>query len=463
MLGANAWCIAQHGAACRSFGFLVSKRRYVLTLEEGSAPPPPPPPSAPSTDRGEAVLRQHAANLLTPATPYFFNTLYDPYREGADFVRGYPFSLREGVATAVSHGLWLPRGGGGGACGSGAPRRVDAVLTVPRGAHFPLSAANLAFDRALLGPAMYLGPDAPPPPCGGDGGTAAGDGSGGGGSGYGGALDVWAGLCAKAVCDHLGLGAKTGLPYVELPPGAAEFAAAKPPPAAAALAGAAAPAPAAGAAAAEEAIPAAVARGGGGGSGPSPLPPRPDRRASSAAPATEAATPPPPLGRVARSNSTGSSSAGGGGRRAQQGMLLTQDSVSALERLPFGSGGDEPLGYVDLSDGEEMGRGGQQQQQPWSAVLGPAAAADADPSPAADDDASPAAAAARLLSRREVLDFFERLELSGGARSVAECYAEIAAAVRHTLGPLDPFFAWLADAMEAWVACWTELNPVLEL
>jgi len=29
------------------------------------------------------------------------------YREGSDFVRGYPYSLRKGVATAVSHGLWL--------------------------------------------------------------------------------------------------------------------------------------------------------------------------------------------------------------------------------------------------------------------------------------------------------------------------------------------------------------------
>jgi reversibly glycosylated polypeptide/UDP-arabinopyranose mutase len=53
------------------------------------------------------VLEQHITNLLTPATPLFFNTLYDPYREGADFVRGYPFSMREGVPTATSHGLWL--------------------------------------------------------------------------------------------------------------------------------------------------------------------------------------------------------------------------------------------------------------------------------------------------------------------------------------------------------------------
>lgn len=53
------------------------------------------------------ALAQHISNLLTPSTPFFFNTLYDPYREGADFVRGYPFSFREGAPTAISHGLWL--------------------------------------------------------------------------------------------------------------------------------------------------------------------------------------------------------------------------------------------------------------------------------------------------------------------------------------------------------------------
>ncbi|CDY38107.1 BnaC02g06660D [Brassica napus] len=32
---------------------------------------------------------------------------YDPYREGADFVCGYPFSLRTGVPCGVSCGLWF--------------------------------------------------------------------------------------------------------------------------------------------------------------------------------------------------------------------------------------------------------------------------------------------------------------------------------------------------------------------
>ncbi len=50
------------------------------------------------------ALKQHIQNLLTPSTPFFFNTLYDPFAEGADFVRGYPFSMREGAPTAISHG-----------------------------------------------------------------------------------------------------------------------------------------------------------------------------------------------------------------------------------------------------------------------------------------------------------------------------------------------------------------------
>jgi reversibly glycosylated polypeptide/UDP-arabinopyranose mutase len=73
----------------------------LLTLRLLSSTPPNPRP------QDINALEQHLQNLLTPSTPYYFNSLYDPYREGADFVRGYPFSLREGVPTAISHGLWL--------------------------------------------------------------------------------------------------------------------------------------------------------------------------------------------------------------------------------------------------------------------------------------------------------------------------------------------------------------------
>ena len=53
------------------------------------------------------ALEHHLINLKIPSTPFFFNTLYDPYRKGSDFVRGYPFSLRQGVPCAISCGFWL--------------------------------------------------------------------------------------------------------------------------------------------------------------------------------------------------------------------------------------------------------------------------------------------------------------------------------------------------------------------
>ena len=36
-------------------------------------------------------------------------------------------------------------------------RYVDAILTIPKGTLFPTCGMNLAFDRELIGPAMYFG------------------------------------------------------------------------------------------------------------------------------------------------------------------------------------------------------------------------------------------------------------------------------------------------------------------
>jgi reversibly glycosylated polypeptide/UDP-arabinopyranose mutase len=76
----------------------VSKKKYIYTIDDDCFVA-----KAPSGENINA-LEQHIRNLLTPSTPFFFNTLYDPFAEGADFVRGYPFSWRGGVPTAVSHG-----------------------------------------------------------------------------------------------------------------------------------------------------------------------------------------------------------------------------------------------------------------------------------------------------------------------------------------------------------------------
>ncbi len=97
-LGDKAWCISYKDSACRCFGYAVSRKKYIYTIDDDCF--------VAKTPSGEDInaLEQHIKNLLTPSTPFFFNTLYDPYTPGSDFVRGYPFSMREGAPTAVSHG-----------------------------------------------------------------------------------------------------------------------------------------------------------------------------------------------------------------------------------------------------------------------------------------------------------------------------------------------------------------------
>ncbi|GAX85093.1 hypothetical protein CEUSTIGMA_g12513.t1 [Chlamydomonas eustigma] len=192
ILGDDAWCLINNdGSLNRSFGYIMSQKKYVYTFDEGCLCA-----SDPSGKEIDA-LAEHLVNLTSPATPFFFNTLYDPYRPGTDFVRGYPFSLREGVATAVSHGLWLNRPDYDTATALVKPhernaRYVDAVLTVPKGVLYPMSSINLAFDREAIGASMYNCMSIIEQP---------GD-------------EMWSGLCAKVISDHLGHGHKTGLPYI---------------------------------------------------------------------------------------------------------------------------------------------------------------------------------------------------------------------------------------------------------
>lgn len=100
-LGEEEWIISSKDASIRNFGFLVSKKPFIYTIDDDCLP-------AKDND-GNTVnpLAMHLHNLQTPSHPYFFNTMYDPYATNSDFVRGYPYSLRGGVPTAISHGLWL--------------------------------------------------------------------------------------------------------------------------------------------------------------------------------------------------------------------------------------------------------------------------------------------------------------------------------------------------------------------
>ncbi|XP_023897473.1 probable UDP-arabinopyranose mutase 5 [Quercus suber] len=185
------------GYSCRYFGYLMSQKKYVISIDDDCIPA--------KDNEGSLVdiVVQHITNLTTPATPFFFNTLYDPYRKGADFVRGYPFSLREGVTCALSCGLWLNLADYDAPTQALKPelrnsRYVDAVLTVPVRAMLPLSGINIAFDRELVGPALI-------PAL-----KLAGEGK----FRWETMEDIWSGMCVKVISDHMGLGVKSGLPYV---------------------------------------------------------------------------------------------------------------------------------------------------------------------------------------------------------------------------------------------------------
>lgn len=196
-VGSASSTILFTGYSCRFFGYLVSRKKYIIAIDDDCVPA--------KDEKGFMVdaVAQHIFNLSAPATPFFFNTLYDPYVEGADFVRGYPFSLRNGVTCALSCGLCLNLADLDAPTQALKPemrntRYVNAVLTVPARTMMPLSGINVAFDRSIIGPALFPGL------------RLAGEGK----LRWETVEDIFSGMCAKVVCDHLGLGVKSGLPYV---------------------------------------------------------------------------------------------------------------------------------------------------------------------------------------------------------------------------------------------------------
>lgn len=188
-LGDNRWIISQRDSACRCFGFLKSKNDYIYTIDDDCFPA--------KDYKGEIinVLELHLDNLKTAAHPDYFNTLYEQ-----EFVRGYPFGLRQGKPTAISHGLWLNIPDFDAPTQMVKPnwrnnKCVELVSTIPKNIMYSMCGMNLAFNRKLIGPAMYFG--------------LMGD-----GYPWGRYDDMWAGWCSKIIIDHLGYGVKTGMPYI---------------------------------------------------------------------------------------------------------------------------------------------------------------------------------------------------------------------------------------------------------
>ncbi|KAF2282967.1 hypothetical protein GH714_043286 [Hevea brasiliensis] len=173
---------------------LVSKKKYIYTIDDDCFVAKDP------SGKDINALEQHIKNLLSPST-HFSSTPCMIHTEMVQILSvGIHSAFAEGVPTAVSHGLWLNIPDYDAPTQLVKPlerntRYVDAVMTIPKSTLFPMCGMNLGFNRELIGPAMYFG--------------LMGD-----GQPIGRYDDMWAGWCTKVICDHLGFGVKTGLPYI---------------------------------------------------------------------------------------------------------------------------------------------------------------------------------------------------------------------------------------------------------
>lgn len=247
----KAYLAGRSGLSLRNFGFWISDRTVVYAIDKRSTPlednsgyrdteghrvvPPllgggsKAQIFARSKEQHKAhhhLLRGHLANLFTPSTPSYFNSYYDAYKPGQDFPTGYPYDYRDGTFTAISHGLSTgdahydvftryvkPResheGGERSSSGGGSAHRV--TMSVPSGSLYSMAHNNVAINRRIIGAVFmyppYLGADSKTPI-------------------FGDELtpedvkenrdmvDVLSGWFTKVVCDHVGIGVKSGAPYV---------------------------------------------------------------------------------------------------------------------------------------------------------------------------------------------------------------------------------------------------------
>lgn len=94
-MGADAWIfdLEHRSNSVRTFGTMLAHREFVFFLDDTMEPSVDP-----LTGRLTDPIEEHLSNVLRPSTPYYFNP-QDPFRHETDFVRGHPYSLREGVPT----------------------------------------------------------------------------------------------------------------------------------------------------------------------------------------------------------------------------------------------------------------------------------------------------------------------------------------------------------------------------
>lgn len=186
-LGENAWIISQKSDAIRSFGFYRAYKddcSEIITLDDDCFP------NKEEYESFTGFLNGHLEKLIEPGLKWVWTT--------KDIkARGVPFYNLGNKEVVINMGFWR------NVADFDAPTQLihgaievepNILDPVPVGQYFPMSGMNLSFKREIV-PMMYF-------PLMGQGYE------------YDRFGDIWCGIIAKKICDHLGFSITAGSPSV---------------------------------------------------------------------------------------------------------------------------------------------------------------------------------------------------------------------------------------------------------
>lgn len=191
--GKDEWIFSRKNAGIRSYGFWKAYKMgadVIITLDDDCYP----------VDRD--FISQHLENLNTKAPDGWFPTFPD---RRYMYTRGFPYGIRNTQRVVISHGLWTNKIDLDGITQKKHPdihisSYPSVVQFIPPKQYFPMCSMNLAFSREAT-PLMYF--------------PLMGFSPEGKQWGYDRFDDIWAGIFAKKICDHLGLSIINGSPFIE--------------------------------------------------------------------------------------------------------------------------------------------------------------------------------------------------------------------------------------------------------
>ena len=187
-LGKDSWIIPRRTAAIRNYGFLKALEKetdMIVSLDDDCYP------------SGGGFLKQHYSNLYEKT---YINRWMSTGKNNEQ-VRGVPYKNRfKRIEVAISHGTWLNNPDWDAIQQlSGAKDFEPFVGVIDRGQYFPLCSMNFAF-RPRYTYILYQ--------------VLSGENSLGHKYDYNRFDDIWGGVFAKRVLDHVGKHVVTGTPPV---------------------------------------------------------------------------------------------------------------------------------------------------------------------------------------------------------------------------------------------------------